>query len=163
MSTTSSMARSKVAVFAVVAQNGSEPLYLRDLKSSDEVDSSHMYQFVLHASLDMVGVRCCPRARARRPDLPALNQEKQWHTSAMYLGPVESFRDNVVSAWVMANGTNLLLLNRGFPEASVKAFLKTMHTVILGVCVNPLARKDAPINDAAFDAKVSAAAATHLR
>jgi len=99
-----------------------------------------MHQFVLHASLDMV-------------------REKQFFTPSMYLGAVETFRDNVVSAWVMANGTSILLLNRGFPEASVKAFLKAVYQLALLHFLNPLGQRDAPIKTVAFEAKVFQAAA----
>ena len=91
-----------------------------------------MHQFVLHASLDMV-------------------REKQFFSNAMYLGPVETFRDNVVSAWVMANGTSILLLNRGFPEASIKSFLKAVYQLMLLYFLNPLAQKDAPIKTTACE------------
>jgi len=135
----------KVAVLAIMMQNANEPLFLKDLKAALadglDGDSAHMHQFVLHASLDMV-------------------REKQWHTQHMYLGPVESFRDNVVSAWVMANGTSLLLLHRGFSEPSVKAFLKTVHTFMLVFFMNPVGGLgEHAVVDANFEAKVLTAAA----
>lgn len=133
--------RDKIAILAIVPSNSDEPVYLKDLRGDESTDteSSHLFQFVLHASLDMV-------------------EEKQWQNPGLYLGTVENFRDNAVTAWISASGVKILLLHRAYPEQTVKNFLKAVHAVWVKTALNPLRDANDTIISPIFDAKIAAAA-----
>jgi len=131
----------RVAVLAIVVENNDEPIYLKDLRGVAGEDPNnadeYLFQFILHSSLDMVS-------------------EKQWQTPSLYLGVVETFREYSVSAWITASGTRILLLHRGYTEATVKNFLKGVHVLWVRAALNPLMDREDRISSTVFDNKLNA-------
>ncbi|XP_050385470.1 uncharacterized protein LOC126801998 isoform X2 [Argentina anserina] len=80
------------ACFIIVSRNDI-PIYEAEVGSTAKrEDAAQLHQFILHAALDIV-------------------QDLAWTTSAMYLKAVDRFNDLVVSAYVTAGHTRLMLLH----------------------------------------------------
>jgi hypothetical protein len=139
----------KVAILAIVVGNNDEPIFLKDLRgvgqNPDDINNSdeYLFQFILHSSLDMVS-------------------ERQWQSSNIYLGVVDTFREYSVTAWISVSGVKFLLLHRGHSEPSIKAFLKTLHTLWIKLALNPLQDRQETIINPAFDSRVLTLANKYL-
>lgn len=79
----------------------SQPL----LPCSQKDDSSHLQQFILHAALDPI-------------------DDRLWDASGMNLRVVDKFNDLLVSAYVTAGRTRLLLLHDNRNDDGIHAFFK---------------------------------------
>ena len=120
---------------------GSEdPLYEISLGATP---SDHLSQFIVHAALDRVeGVSKTSPLRYHRN--------------------IDSFNDQVVSAYVTAGGIKFLLLHTGADEACIREFLSTVHEQYVKLCLNPFYKRDSEITSEKFDRAVRAAAARLL-
>lgn len=131
----------------------SEPLYEAEFKSSSATaatgggqvgeDASHLSQFILHSSLDLVE-RC------------------QWTSSNPFLRVVDRFNDQLVSAYLCPSGVKLLLLHDGRSDDSVGTFFREVHELYVKHMINPFYAFDTAIVGPAFDQRVRALAKKHL-
>lgn len=98
-------------------------------------DSSHLHQFILHAALDPI-------------------DDRLWDSGAMNLRVVDKFNDLLVSAYVTAARTRLLLLHDNRNDDGIHAFFKEVHELVLKVQLNPFQQTNAPIQVPTFDQRV---------
>lgn len=85
------------ACFIIVSRNDI-PIYEAEVGvAAKREDAAQLHQFILHAALDVV-------------------QDLAWTTSAMYLKSVDRFNELVVSVYVTAGHTRLMLLHDGSKE-----------------------------------------------
>ncbi|OAY68599.1 Trafficking protein particle complex subunit 2 [Ananas comosus] len=99
------------ACFVIVSRNDI-PIYEAEVGSKEE--AAHLHQFILHAALDIV-------------------QDLAWTTSAMFLKSVDRFNDLVVSVYVTAGHTRLMLLHDSRNEDGIKSFFQDVHELYLKV------------------------------
>jgi trafficking protein particle complex subunit 2 len=115
-------------VFMVVGRN--EPLYEAEFgvksttsskqqaplpqSNSGERESSHLSQFIIHSSLDLV-------------------ERKQWYASYPYLRVVDKFNEQLVSSYITAAGVRLMLLHDGRGEDGIGTFFKEVHELYVKV------------------------------
>eukprot|EP00611_Tribonema_gayanum_P012384 TRINITY_DN23011_c0_g1_i1.p1 TRINITY_DN23011_c0_g1~~TRINITY_DN23011_c0_g1_i1.p1 ORF type:complete len:140 (-),score=30.12 TRINITY_DN23011_c0_g1_i1:27-446(-) len=136
-------------VFMIVGRN--EPLYEAEfgLKSANpaqraaERENSHLSQFIIHSSLDLV-------------------ERKQWFAAYPYLRVVDKFNEQMVSAYLTAAGVRLMLLHDGRSEEGIGSFFKDVHELYVKHMLNPFYRFDTPIISPEFDERVRALAVKWL-
>jgi hypothetical protein len=103
----------------------------------------HLNQFVIHAALDMV-------------------DDAMWNSKEMYLKVVDRFNGWLVSSYVTATGTRLMLLHDRMDENGIKNFFFETHELFIKTLLNPLYDVNSPITSPVFDAKVRALSKKHL-
>ncbi|XXG59103.1 hypothetical protein AAC387_Pa04g1241 [Persea americana] len=107
------------ACFIIVSRNDI-PIYEAEVSSAFKKEEAvHQHQFILHAALDIV-------------------QDLAWTTSAMFLKAVDRFNDLVVSAYVTAGHTRLMLLHDSRNEDGIKSFFQEVHELYIKVRFMPL-------------------------
>ncbi|XP_022970900.1 trafficking protein particle complex subunit 2 isoform X1 [Cucurbita maxima] len=100
------------ACFIIVSRNNI-PIYEAEVGSAAKrEDSAQLHQFILHASLDIV-------------------QDLAWTTSAMFLKAVDRFNDLVVSVYVTAGHTRLMLLHDSRNDDGIKSFFQEVHELYI--------------------------------
>ena len=125
-------AKERVALFYVVGARNDSPIFMADYSSTSKPDQRHLYDFVLHASLD------------------AVDELLKTSTHA-HLGRVDSFNDLIVSAWVCCNSVKLLLLHSGHvSDDALKPFFASVDAFIARTSANPMRALDAPISSPEF-------------
>ncbi|XP_057836301.1 uncharacterized protein LOC131046557 isoform X2 [Cryptomeria japonica] len=131
------------ACFMIVGRNDI-PLYEAEVGTAlRKEEAAHQHQFILHAALDIV-------------------QDFQWTTSAMFLKGVDRFSDLVVSVYVTAGHTRLMLLHDSRNEDGIKNFFQEVHELYIKILLNPLYLPGSRITSAYFDTKVRALARKYL-
>lgn len=137
------MGMASTATLVIVGLNDS-PMYEADLGSAPRKDeSAHLHQFILHASLDIV-------------------QDVMWTTNTMYLKVVDKFNELLVSVYVTAGQTKLMLLHDSRNEDGIKSFFQEVHELYIKTLMNPLFVPGSKIVSPAFDARVRVLAKKHL-
>ncbi|KAJ8617612.1 hypothetical protein MRB53_013798 [Persea americana] len=131
------------ACFIIVSRNDI-PIYEAEVSSAFKKEEAvHQHQFILHAALDIV-------------------QDLAWTTSAMFLKAVDRFNDLVVSAYVTAGHTRLMLLHDSRNEDGIKSFFQEVHELYIKILLNPLYLPGSRITSSHFDTKVRALARKYL-
>ncbi|XP_026441843.1 transport protein particle 20 kDa subunit-like isoform X1 [Papaver somniferum] len=131
------------ACFVIVSKNDI-PVYEAEVGSAlRKEDAAHQHQFILHAALDVV-------------------QDLAWTTSAMFLKTVDRFNDLVVSVYVTAGHTRLMLLHDSRSEDGIKSFFQDVHELYIKILLNPLYIPGSRITSSHFDTKVRALARKYL-
>ncbi|KAK3272446.1 hypothetical protein CYMTET_19258 [Cymbomonas tetramitiformis] len=131
--------------FAIVSREDS-PIYEADLSvagKKDKEETSHLHQFILHASLDIV-------------------DERMWDTNNMHIKVVDKFNELFVAAYVTAGRTRLLLLCDTRNEDGSKQFFQEVHELYLKVLLNPFQGVNTPIMTPSFDQRVRNLARKYL-
>merc|ERR1711998_63446 len=103
----------------VIVGKRDNPLY--ELVSSPKLqDASHFNQFIVHAALDVV-------------------EEEVWKKQNMFLGSVDKFNDQFISAFVTAGQVKFMLLHeRGNNEEAIKSFFTEVYSELyLKIIMNP--------------------------
>ncbi|KAK9149676.1 hypothetical protein Scep_008433 [Stephania cephalantha] len=131
------------ACFIIVSKNDI-PIYEAEVGSAaKKEEAAHQHQFILHAALDIV-------------------QDLAWTTSAMFLKAVDRFNDLVVSVYVTAGHTRLMLLHDSRNEDGIKSFFQEVHELYVKILLNPLYLPGSRITSSHFDTKVRALARKYL-
>ncbi|XP_020242101.1 trafficking protein particle complex subunit 2-like [Asparagus officinalis] len=91
-----------------------EAFSLFDKDGDAKEEAAHQHQFILHAALDIV-------------------QDLAWTTSAMFLKAIDRFNDLVVSVYVTAGHTRLMLLHDSRNEDGIKSFFQEVHELYIKV------------------------------
>ncbi|EFH65549.1 predicted protein [Arabidopsis lyrata subsp. lyrata] len=140
------------ACFIIVGRNDI-PIYEAEVGSAAKLtpilsiwqreDAAQLHQFILHAALDVV-------------------QDLAWTTSAMFLKSVDRFNDLVVSVYVTAGHTRLMLLHDSRNEDGIKSFFQEVHELYIKILLNPLYLPGSRITSSHFDTKVRALARKYL-
>ncbi|KAF8103384.1 hypothetical protein N665_0188s0321 [Sinapis alba] len=132
------------ACFIIVGRNDN-PIYEAEVGSAAKrEDAAQLHQFILHAALDVV-------------------QDLAWTTtSAMFLKSVDRFNDLVVSVYVTAGQTRLMLLHDSRNEDGIKSFFQEVHELYIKILLNPLYLPGSRITSSNFDTKVRALARKYL-
>ncbi|XP_011622873.1 trafficking protein particle complex subunit 2 isoform X2 [Amborella trichopoda] len=100
------------ACFVIVSRNDI-PIYEAEVGSAlKKEEAAHQHQFILHAALDIV-------------------QDLAWTTSAMFLKAMDRFSDLVVSVYVTAGHTRLMLLHDSRNEDGIKSFFQEVHELYI--------------------------------
>ncbi|XP_072987911.1 uncharacterized protein [Typha latifolia] len=100
------------ACFIIVSRNDI-PIYEAEVASTvKKEEAAHQHQFILHAALDIV-------------------QDLAWNTNAMFLKSVDRFNDLVVSVYVTAGHTRLMLLHDSRNEDGIKSFFQEVHELYI--------------------------------
>ncbi|GJP65731.1 hypothetical protein CLOP_g22594 [Closterium sp. NIES-67] len=134
---------SSTLCFVIVGRNDC-PLYDAELGTAPRRDeAAHLHQFIVHAAIDIV-------------------QDAVWATNNMYLKAVDKFNDLLVSVYVTAAQTKLLLLHDARNEDGIKNFFQEVHELYIKVLMNPLHVPGSKIISTVFDARVRALAKRHL-
>ncbi|XP_057779153.1 uncharacterized protein LOC130997757 isoform X2 [Salvia miltiorrhiza] len=124
------------ACFMIVSKNDI-PIYEAEVGTvPKKEDAAHQHQFILHAALDIV-------------------QDMAWTTSAMFLKAIDRFNDLVVSVYVTAGHTRLMLLHDSRNDDGIKSFFQE-------TLLNPLYLPGSRITSSHFDTKVRALARKYL-
>ncbi|XP_020243924.1 trafficking protein particle complex subunit 2-like isoform X1 [Asparagus officinalis] len=89
-----------------------EAFSLFDKDGDAKEEAAHQHQFILHAALDIV-------------------QDLAWTTSAMFLKAIDKFNDLVVSVYVTAGHTRLMLLHDSRNEDGIKSFFQEVHELYI--------------------------------
>ncbi|KAK8958923.1 hypothetical protein KSP40_PGU017537 [Platanthera guangdongensis] len=102
------------ACFIIVSRNDI-PIYEAELGSAiKKEEAAHQHQFILHAALDIA-------------------QDLAWTTSAMFLKAMDRFNELVVSVYVTAGHTRLMLLHDSRNEDAIKSFFQEVHELYIKV------------------------------
>jgi hypothetical protein len=134
---------SSTACFVIVSRNDS-PIYESEVGSAPKKDeAAHLHQFILHASLDIV-------------------QDVVWNTPYMFLKLVDKFNDLLVSVYVTAGHTRLMLLHDSRNEDGIKNFFQEVHELYIKMLLNPLYVPGSRITSPFFDTRVRALARKYL-
>nr|XP_016455684.1 PREDICTED: transport protein particle 20 kDa subunit-like isoform X1 [Nicotiana tabacum]XP_016455685.1 PREDICTED: transport protein particle 20 kDa subunit-like isoform X1 [Nicotiana tabacum] len=100
------------ACFMIVSRNDI-PIYEAEVGTAPKKeDAAHQHQFILHAALDIV-------------------QDLAWTTSAMFLKSIDRFNDLVVSVYVTAGHTRLMLLHDSRNDDGIKSFFQEVHELYI--------------------------------
>ncbi|KAI8017484.1 Trafficking protein particle complex subunit 2 [Camellia lanceoleosa] len=131
------------ACFMIVSRNDI-PIYEAEVGAAvKKEEAAHQHQFILHAALDIV-------------------QDLAWTTSAMFLKAVDRFNDLVVSVYVTAGHTRLMLLHDSRNDDGIKSFFQEVHELYIKILLNPLYIPGSRITSSCFDTKVRALARKYL-
>ncbi|KAI9186903.1 hypothetical protein LWI28_022073 [Acer negundo] len=131
------------ACFIIVSRNDI-PIYEAEVGSATKrEDAAQLHQFILHAALDIV-------------------QDLAWTTSAMFLKAIDRFNDLVVSVYVTAGHTRLMLLHDSRNDDGIKSFFQEVHELYIKILLNPLYLPGSRIASSHFDTKVRALARKYL-
>ncbi|KHN31201.1 Trafficking protein particle complex subunit 2 [Glycine soja] len=131
------------ACFIIVSRNDI-PIYEAEVGvAAKREDAAQLHQFILHAALDIV-------------------QDLAWTTSAMYLKSVDRFNELVVSVYVTAVHTRLMLLHDSRNDDGIKSFFQEVHELYIKTLLNPLYLPGSRITSSHFDTKVRALARKYL-
>ncbi|XP_031262687.1 trafficking protein particle complex subunit 2 isoform X1 [Pistacia vera] len=140
------------ACFIIVSRN-EIPIYEAEVGSAvkrqasvfedKREDAAQLHQFILHAALDIV-------------------QDLAWTTSAMFLKAIDRFNDLVVSVYVTAGHTRLMLLHDSRNDDGIKSFFQEVHELYIKILLNPLYLPGSRITSSHFDTKVRALARKYL-
>ncbi|XP_028079883.1 trafficking protein particle complex subunit 2 isoform X4 [Camellia sinensis] len=130
------------ACFMIVCRNDI-PIYEAEVGAAVKEEAAHQHQFILHAALDIV-------------------QDLAWTTSAMFLKAVDRFNDLVVSVYVTAGHTRLMLLHDSRNDDGIKSFFQEVHELYVKILLNPLYIPGSRITSSCFDTKVRALARKYL-
>ncbi|KAG0588577.1 hypothetical protein M758_2G208300 [Ceratodon purpureus] len=134
---------SSTACFVIVSRNDS-PIYESEVGTAPKKDeAAHLHQFILHASLDIV-------------------QDVVWNTNNMFLKLVDKFNDLLVSVYVTAGHTRLMLLHDSRNEDGIKNFFQEVHELYIKMLLNPLYVPGSRITSPFFDTRVRALARKYL-
>jgi hypothetical protein len=114
-----------------------------DAMMGQKDEAAHLHQFILHASLDIV-------------------QDVVWTTNAMYLKLVDKFNDLLVSVYVTAGHTRLMLLHDSRNEDGIKNFFQEVHELYIKMLLNPLYVPGSHITSPFFDTRVRTLARKYL-
>ncbi|KAI9174435.1 hypothetical protein LWI28_017202 [Acer negundo] len=107
------------ACFIIVSRNDI-PIYEAEVGSATKrEDAAQLHQFILHASLDIV-------------------QDLAWTTSAIFLKAIDRLNDLVVSVYVTAVHTRLMLLHDSRNDDGIKSFFQEVHELYIKILLNPL-------------------------
>ena len=102
------------ACFIIVSRNDI-PIYEAELGPAvKKEEAAHQHQFILHAALDIV-------------------QDLAWTTSAMFLKAMDRFNELVVSVYVTAGHTRLMMLHDSRNEDAIKSFFQEVHELYLKI------------------------------
>ncbi|KAJ7556686.1 hypothetical protein O6H91_05G093700 [Diphasiastrum complanatum] len=127
------------ACFVIVGRNNS-PIYESEVGNAPKKDEAmHQHQFILHAALDIV-------------------EDLAWTTNTMYLKSVDRFNDLVVSVYITAGRTRLMLLHDSRSDDGIKNFFQDVHELYMKVLLNPLYVPGSRITSPYFDTRVRALA-----
>lgn len=127
-------------IFVIVGSR--EPLFEAEFGSAasqGQSRDSHLNQFILHSSLDLV-------------------EKAAWTTNAMNLRTVDRFNDLVVSAFLTSGNVKFLLLHEGRNEDNIRSFFLDVHELFVKVLLSPFYERDSPILSPHFDKRVRALA-----
>jgi len=134
---------SSTACFVIVSRDDS-PIYESEVGTAPKKDeAAHLHQFILHASLDIV-------------------QDVVWNTNNMFLKLVDKFNDLLVSVYVTAGHTRLMLLHDSRNEDGIKNFFQEVHELYIKMLLNPLYVPGSRITSPFFDTRVRALARKYL-
>jgi len=134
---------SSTACFVIVSRDDS-PIYESEVGTAPKKDeAAHLHQFILHASLDIV-------------------QDVVWNTNNMFLKLVDKFNDLLVSVYVTAGHTRLMLLHDSRNEDGIKNFFQEVHELYIKMLLNPLYLPGSRITSPFFDTRVRALARKYL-
>eukprot|EP00245_Coleochaete_scutata_P007460 TRINITY_DN22877_c0_g1_i1.p1 TRINITY_DN22877_c0_g1~~TRINITY_DN22877_c0_g1_i1.p1 ORF type:complete len:136 (+),score=32.22 TRINITY_DN22877_c0_g1_i1:128-535(+) len=131
------------ASFVIVGKNDN-PVYDCEVGGGPKKDeASHLHQFILHAAVDIV-------------------QDVEWTTNYMYLKVVDKFNDLLVSVYVTAGHTRMMLLHDSRNEDGIKNFFQEVHELYIKTLLNPLYVSGTRITSQHFDTRVRALAKKYL-
>ncbi|XP_024520548.1 trafficking protein particle complex subunit 2-like [Selaginella moellendorffii] len=131
------------ACFVIVGRNNS-PIYETELGNAPKRDEAmHQHQFVLHAALDVV-------------------EDVAWTVNSMFMKGVDKFNELLVSVYMTAGRTRLMLLHDSRSEDSIKSFFQEVHELYIKILLNPLYVPGSRITSAQFDTRVRALARKYL-
>eukprot|EP01096_Ripella_sp_DP13-Kostka_P004654 TRINITY_DN17011_c0_g1_i1.p1 TRINITY_DN17011_c0_g1~~TRINITY_DN17011_c0_g1_i1.p1 ORF type:complete len:136 (+),score=59.12 TRINITY_DN17011_c0_g1_i1:96-503(+) len=105
---------------------------------------SHMGQFVVHSSLDVI-------------------EELLLKANTMNLKIVDHYEDYNISAFVTAGNVKLVLLHDLKNDESVKAFFLAVNEYYIKILLNPFYEINTPITSPYFGSRVRNAAKRHLK
>eukprot|EP00249_Psilotum_nudum_P008574 c21373_g1_i1 orf=168-578(+) len=132
------------ACFVIVGGSSNSPIYESELGPAPKKEEvAHQHQFILHAALDIV-------------------QDLAWTTNAMFLKGVDKFSDLVVSVYITAGHTKLMLLHDSRNEDGIKNFFQEVHELYIKILLNPLYVAGSRIASPYFDTRVRALARKYL-
>lgn len=131
------------ACFMIVSKNDI-PIYEAEVGAPPrKEEAAHQHQFILHSALDIV-------------------QDQAWTTSAMFLKGIDRFNDLVVSVYVTAGHTRLMLLHDSRNDDGIKSFFQEVHELYIKTLLNPLYLPGSRVTSSHFDTKVRALARKYL-
>lgn len=120
------------------------PIYEAEVGAAPKKeDVAQQHQFILHAALDIV-------------------QDVAWTTSAMFMKAIDRFNDLVVSVYVTAGNTRLMLLHDPRNDDGIKSFFQEVHELYIKILLNPLYLSGSRITSTHFNTKVRALARKYL-
>ncbi|BBN12836.1 trafficking protein particle complex subunit 2 [Marchantia polymorpha subsp. ruderalis] len=131
------------ACFVIVGRNDC-PIYESEVGTAPKKDeATHLHQFILHAALDIV-------------------QDVVWTTNGMFLKVVDKYNELLVSVYVTAGHTRLMLLHDSRNEDGIRNFFQEVHELYIKLLLNPLYVPGSRITSPFFDTRVRALARKYL-
>eukprot|EP00658_Telonema_sp_P-2_P011487 TRINITY_DN14391_c0_g1_i3.p2 TRINITY_DN14391_c0_g1~~TRINITY_DN14391_c0_g1_i3.p2 ORF type:complete len:146 (+),score=18.73 TRINITY_DN14391_c0_g1_i3:64-501(+) len=134
------MSGGSVWVFVIVGSSDN-PIYEAEIVSNREQDTSHLHEFILHASLDVV-------------------EELEWTTQTMRLhgekGAVDRFNTHSIAAFITAGRTRFLMLyeSKHDDHPGITKFFNEVYDLYLKAILNPFYQPNTEIQSAAFNQRV---------
>ncbi|XP_074381239.1 uncharacterized protein LOC141723346 [Apium graveolens] len=131
------------ACFMIISKNDI-PIYEAEVGAAPKKeDIAQQHQFILNAALDIV-------------------QDVAWTTSSMLLKAIDRFNDLVVSVYVTAGNTRLMLLHDPRNDDGIKSFFQEVHELYIKIFLNPMYVPGSRITSTHFNTKVRALARKYL-
>ena len=118
-----------------------DPVYELKLKTKSRSKASnfeipdHLFQFIAHASLDMV-------------------ESEMWTNDQCYLKKIDKYETYDISAYVTLGGKIFLLLHEGKDDEKIRVFFHDTHEMYMRYLLNPFANIDGPIVNIEFQMKI---------
>ncbi|XP_063936983.1 transport protein particle 20 kDa subunit [Daucus carota subsp. sativus] len=131
------------ACFMIISKSDI-PIYEAEVGAAPKrEDVAQQHQFILHAALDIV-------------------EDVAWTTSTMFLKGIDRFNDLVVSVYVTAGNTRLMLLHDPRNDDGIRSFFQEVHELYIKILLNPLYLPGSRITSSHFNTKVRALARKYL-
>eukprot|EP00656_Telonema_subtile_P013067 TRINITY_DN1662_c0_g1_i2.p1 TRINITY_DN1662_c0_g1~~TRINITY_DN1662_c0_g1_i2.p1 ORF type:complete len:148 (+),score=38.80 TRINITY_DN1662_c0_g1_i2:227-670(+) len=141
---------SSLWVFVIVGTQDN-PVYEAEIVTAKEQDTSHLHQFILHASLDVV-------------------EDLEWTTQSMKLtgekgsNAIDRFNTHSIAAFVTAGRGRFLMLYESKHEEhpGINKFFHEVYDLYLKVILNPFYEQNSEIKSVGFDQRVRQAMKKYL-
>ncbi|KAL9670973.1 hypothetical protein QQ045_008536 [Rhodiola kirilowii] len=162
------------ASFVIVSRNDI-PIYEAEVGSAaKKEEAAQQHQFILHAALDIVQDLAWTTSAMCAFIIANFNHYfissgsvsllvlVLFFFSHRFLKSVDRFNDLVVSVYVTAGHTRLMLLHDSRNDDGIKSFFQEVHELYIKTILNPLYLPGSRITSSHFDTKVRALARKYL-
>ncbi|CAB59806.1 Transport protein particle 20 kDa subunit [Schizosaccharomyces pombe] len=136
-----------MTAYAAIIGTKDNPVYELEMgpinEKLDRSLNSHLNQFIVHSSLDIV-------------------DQLQWTSNAFYMKTIDQFHEMYISAYVTPSNMRFMLLHQNQSADNIKLFFQELHELYIKTLMSPFYQPNQPIRSQAFDLKVRSIARRYL-